>query len=215
MRIEHICRQGPVIPVIVIDSLDQAVPLAETLVEAGLRVLEITLRTPVALAAIEKIAVAVPQAILGAGTIRSAQDITTARAAGAVFGVSPGTPPDLREAILADGLPFLPGCSTVTEAMSLRSAGFPVVKLFPAEAVGGAPLLRALQSPFPDISFCPTGGLTAENACDYLALANVLCVGGSWMIPRDSLYKNDWAVVAKLAKIASQLSRSISAGGAV
>jgi 2-dehydro-3-deoxyphosphogluconate aldolase / (4S)-4-hydroxy-2-oxoglutarate aldolase len=206
MRIEDICRQGPVIPVIVIDSLDQAVPLAETLVEAGLRVLEITLRTPVALAAIEKIATAVPQAILGAGTIRRARDIAAAQAAGAIFGVSPGTPPDLREAMLESGLPFLPGCATATEAMTLAAEGFGIVKLFPAESVGGAPLLRSLASPLPDLRFCPTGGLGPVNTTDYLALPNVVCIGGSWMVPPKALAQRDWRTIAELAKTAASLA---------
>jgi 2-dehydro-3-deoxyphosphogluconate aldolase / (4S)-4-hydroxy-2-oxoglutarate aldolase len=205
MRIEDICRLGHVIPVIVIDDLDQAVPLAETLVEAGLGVLEITLRTPVALAAIEAIAKAVPQAILGAGTIRCAQDITAARAAGAVFGVSPGTPPDLRDAILSDGLPFLPGCATATEAMTLASAGFRLVKLFPAEPAGGVAFLRSLASPLPDLHFCPTGGIGPGNASAYLALPNVACVGGSWMLPADRLARRDWATLRDLASQAALL----------
>jgi 2-dehydro-3-deoxyphosphogluconate aldolase/(4S)-4-hydroxy-2-oxoglutarate aldolase len=155
MRIDEICRLSPVIPVIVIDD---AVPLAETLVAAGLRVLEVTLRTPVALAALERIATAVPDAVVGVGTVRTGADIAAARSAGARFGVSPGTPDALRDAILVAGLPFLPGCSTVTEAMTLAAVGFSTLKLFPAEAVGGRALLNALISPLPHFSFCPHGG---------------------------------------------------------
>jgi 2-dehydro-3-deoxyphosphogluconate aldolase/(4S)-4-hydroxy-2-oxoglutarate aldolase len=202
-RIEEICRTGPVIPVIVIETLDQAVPLAETLLGAGLRVLEITLRTPVALAAIERIATALPDAIPGAGTIRRAADIDGARNAGAQFGVSPGTPHALRAAILARDLPFLPGCSTATEAMALNDAGFGAVKLFPAAAVGGIPLLRGLAAPLPDIGFCPTGGIGPANAKDYLALPNVLCVGGSWMVPPDALADRDWNRISRLARAAA------------
>lgn len=201
----EISRQGPVIPVIVIDELDQAVPLAETLVGAGLRVLEITLRTSVALAAMEKIAKAVPGAIVGAGTIRKAEDITSAINAGAQFGVSPGTPYALRAAIKSSGLPFLPGCSTATEAMTLASDGFDVVKLFPAEAVGGVPFLRSLASPLPDIGFCPTGGIGAANASDYLSLPNVLCVGGSWMVRPESVAARDWKEIDRQARLAAAL----------
>lgn len=201
----EISRQGPVIPVIVIDELDQAVPLAETLVGAGLRVLEITLRTSVALAAMEKIAKAVPGAIVGAGTIRKAEDITSAINAGAQFGVSPGTPDALRAAIKSSGLPFLPGCSTATEAMTLASDGFDVVKLFPAEAVGGVPFLRSLASPLPDIGFCPTGGIGAANASDYLSLPNVLCVGGSWMVRPESVAARDWKEIDRQARLAAAL----------
>lgn len=200
-----ICRQGPVVPVIVIDALDQAVPLAETLVAVGLRVLEITLRTPVALAAMEKIARAVPNAIVGAGTIRKAEDITAALNAGAQFGVSPGTPDALRAAIKSSGLPFLPGCSTVTEAMTLASDGFEVVKLFPAEAVGGVSFLRYLASPLPDVWFCPTGGIGPANAPDYLSLPNVLCVGGSWMVRPEWVAVRDWKEIERQAQLASTL----------
>ncbi len=201
----EICRQSPVVPVIVIDALDQAVPLAETLVAAGLRVLEITLRTPVALAAMERIAKAVPDAIVGAGTIRKAEDITSAINAGAQFGVSPGTPDALREAIRYSGLPFLPGCSTASEAMTLASDGFEVVKLFPAEAVGGVSFLRSLASPLPDIGFCPTGGIGAVNASDYLSLPNVLCVGGSWMVRPELVATCDWKEIDRQARLAAAL----------
>ena len=173
MDIRRICMAAPVVPVIVIDDLAQAVPLARTLVAAGLPVLEVTLRTPAALAAIERIAAQVPGAIVGAGTIRRKADITEAANAGAVFGVSPGTPPALRDDIRASAMPFLPGCATVSEAMALHDAGFDVVKLFPAEAVVGRDLLRAIHAPLPDLAFCPTGGLTAASAPAYLALANV------------------------------------------
>lgn len=201
----EICRQSPVVPVIVIDALDHAVPLAETLVAAGLRVLEITLRTPVALAAIEKIAKAVPDAIVGAGTIRKAEDIASAINAGARFGVSPGTPDALRAAIRSRGLPFLPGCSTASEAMTLASDGFEVVKLFPAEAVGGLSFLRSLASPLPDVWFCPTGGIGAANVSDYLSLPNVLCVGGSWMVRPESVAARDWKEIDRQARLAAAL----------
>lgn len=203
--IHEICRQSPVVPVIVIDALDQAVPLAETLVAAGLRVLEITLRTPVALAAMEKIAKAVPDAIVGAGTIRRAEDITSAMNAGAQFGVSPGTPDALRAAIRSSKLPFLPECSTASEAMTLASDGFDVVKLFPAEAVGGVSFLRSLASPLPDIGFCPTGGIGAANAPDYLSLPNVLCVGGSWMVRPEWVAAGDWKEIDRQARLAAAL----------
>lgn len=209
--IRSICMAAPVIPVIVIDDLAQAVPLAETLVTAGLPVLEVTLRTPVALAAIERIAAQVPGAIIGAGTIRQASDIADAAGAGAVFGVSPGTPPALCDAICTSGMPFLPGCGTVSEAMALRGAGFDIVKLFPAEIVGGAGFLRVVHSPLPDLSFCPTGGLTAQSAPDYLALPNVICVGGSWMLPKAALQARDWAKIGQLAAAASKLRPAMTA----
>lgn len=214
MDIRGICTAAPVIPVIVIDDAAQAVPLAAVLVDAGLPVIEVTLRTPAALAAIERIATHVPGAIVGAGTIRQAGDIADAVAAGAVFGVSPGTPPGLCDAIRASGLPFLPGCATVGEAMALRSAGFGIVKLFPAEVLGGTRFLRAVQSPLPDLAFCPTGGLTAESAPDYLALPNVLCVGGSWMLPDRALLTGDWAVIARLAAQAAALGKTHAARAA-
>lgn len=207
ITMREICLQGPVVPVIVIDALDQAVPLAETLVAAGLPVLEITLRTPVALAAMEMIAKAVPEAIVGAGTIRKAADIASALNAGARFGVSPGTPDELRAAIRSSGLPFLPGCSSATEAMCLASDGFEVVKLFPAEAVGGAPFLRSLTSPLPDIAFCPTGGIGLANVADYLSLPNVLCVGGSWMVRPDVVAARDWKEIDRQARQAAALRR--------
>ena len=171
---------------------------------------EVTLRTPVALAAIERIAAHVPSAIVGAGTIREGNDIAQAAAAGAAFGVSPGTPPMLCDAIRASGMPFLPGCATVSEAMALRSAGFGILKLFPAEVVGGKGFLRAVHSPLPDLSFCPTGGLTVVNAPDYLALPNVVCVGGSWMLPTSALQSENWAQIGQLAAQASKLRSAIS-----
>jgi 2-dehydro-3-deoxyphosphogluconate aldolase / (4S)-4-hydroxy-2-oxoglutarate aldolase len=205
ITMHEICRQSPVVPVIVIDTLDQAVPLAETLVAAGLRVLEITLRTPHALAAMERIANAVPDAVVGAGTIRKAEDITSAMNAGARFGVSPGTPDILRAAIKSSGLPFLPGCSTATEAMTLVSEGFEVVKLFPAEAVGGVSFLRSLASPLPDLAFCPTGGIGPGNVSDYLSLPNVLCVGGSWMVRPEAVSAGDWKEIDRHARHAAAL----------
>ncbi|MGA1269149.1 MAG: bifunctional 4-hydroxy-2-oxoglutarate aldolase/2-dehydro-3-deoxy-phosphogluconate aldolase, partial [Gemmobacter sp.] len=142
---------------------------------------------------------------VGAGTIRRKEDITNAADAGAVFGVSPGTPPALRDDIRASAMPFLPGCATVSEAMALHDAGFYVVKLFPAEAVGGRDFLRAIHAPLPDLAFCPTGGLTAASAPAYLALANVACVGGSWMLPKSVLQTGDWVEIGRLARQAASL----------
>lgn len=199
---------GPVIPVIVLDRVEDAVPLANALLAGGVQVLEVTLRTPAALACIEAIAKAVPQAVVGAGTVRSADDARRARAAGARFAVSPGFTLAVADGCAAAGLPLLPGIATPSELMAANAEGFRFLKFFPAAAAGGLPMLKALASPFADLSFCPTGGITEQTAPDYLALANVRCVGGSWLTPADALRDGDWARVSALARAASALARS-------
>lgn len=205
LTIGQILALGPVVPVIIVDDIDDAVPLAEALVAGGLRVLEITLRTSAALAAIKLVAAKVPGAVVGAGTIVEPSQIAAVRAAGAQFMVSPGCYPTLLDAALESHVPFLPGTATPSEVMALQARGLRHVKLFPAEAVGGAKLLKSLASPLPGMSFCPTGGITPKNAGDYLSLPNVACVGGSWMIPPDLLAARDWAGITRLAAEAASL----------
>lgn len=200
MNIRDIMTAAPVMPVIVIDRLEQAVPLARALVDGGLRVLEVTLRTPVALQAIEAIAKDVPDAILGVGTITRADEIAKARQAGAVFGVSPGLTPSLAAAALDSGFPFLPGVMTPSEAMAARDTGFSAMKLFPAQQAGGIGMLKAMAGPLGDLVFCPTGGVGPDNFRDFLALPNVLCVGGSWVVPKEAVGSGDWDRVRALAR---------------
>ncbi|HEU0220880.1 MAG TPA: bifunctional 4-hydroxy-2-oxoglutarate aldolase/2-dehydro-3-deoxy-phosphogluconate aldolase [Paracoccaceae bacterium] len=196
----EICALAPVIPVLIVEDLAHAAPLAEALAAGGLPVLEVTLRTPAALDVIRAMKRAAPGAVVGAGTLRTPADLAAARAAGAEFGVSPGAPATLMDAVAKDGLPFLPGCATATEAMELADRGFEVVKFFPAEPAGGAPYLKSLASPLPGLRFCPTGGVTPENAPDYLKLPNVLVVGGSWVAPPGLMEKGDWAGIEALAR---------------
>ena len=196
---------GPVIPVIVIQRLQDAVPLAQALVEGGVRVLEVTMRTPVALAAIEAIARAVPQALVGAGTIRSAADARAAKDAGSRFGVSPGYTAAVGAACRDIGLPLLPGVATAGEVMAAQADGLSFLKFFPATAAGGLPMLKALAGPFPDVSFCPTGGITPESAPQFLALPNVKVCGGSWLTPADAVQAGDWARITQLARAAQAL----------
>ena len=203
----ELMRTGPVIPVIVIDRLEDAVPLARALVEGGVRVLEVTLRTAVALKAIEAIAREVEGAIVGVGTITRPQDFTDAASAGAVFGVSPGLTPALIDAALASGMPLLPGVMTPSDVIAARAAGFTELKLFPAQQAGGIGMLKALGGPFPDVVFCPTGGITPATAPDFLALGNVACIGGSWLTPKEAVAAGDWAAVTALAREAAHLAR--------
>ncbi len=204
---EAVCRLAPVIPVLIVEDLATAAPLARALVAGGLRALEVTLRTPVALDAIRAMREAAPEAVVGAGTLRRAADVAACLEAGAQFGVSPGAPEALLDAVAAAGLPFLPGCATATEAMRLAERGFSAVKFFPAEQVGGARHLAALASPLPDLRFCPTGGVTPALAEAYLKLPNVLCVGGSWIAPADAVAAGDWARIEALARAAAALPR--------
>jgi 2-dehydro-3-deoxyphosphogluconate aldolase/(4S)-4-hydroxy-2-oxoglutarate aldolase len=192
-------------PVIVIDDAAQAVPLARALVNGGLRVLEITLRTEAASAAIRAIAREVPEAIVGAGTVTDADDLHQAQEAGARFGASPGATPELLAAARASGMPFLPGVMTPSDIMAALAAGYSALKFFPAVPAGGIGALQALGGPFPQISFCPTGGITPAHAPEYLALPNVVCVGGSWLTPPGLLRLRDWAGITRLAQQAAAL----------
>ena len=200
----EICTLAPVVPVLVIDDLSHARPLAEALVAGGLPVLEVTLRTPAALDAIRAMA-QVEGGVVGAGTLLTPEDVRAAKAAGALFGVSPGATERLLEACEAEGLPLLPGAATATEVMALLERGYRMQKFFPAEAAGGAPALKAIGAPLPQVSFCPTGGITLGSAPAYLTLANVLCVGGSWVAPRDKLVAGDWQGITELAQEAGRL----------
>ncbi|WP_327046019.1 bifunctional 4-hydroxy-2-oxoglutarate aldolase/2-dehydro-3-deoxy-phosphogluconate aldolase [Microbispora sp. NBC_01189] len=196
---------APVVPVVVLDDAESAVPLARALVAGGLPVIEVTLRTPAALDAIRRIAAEVPEAVIGAGTVRSPEDVESAIAAGSRFLVSPGTTPGLLAAMLASGVPFLPGVATATEAMTLAERGVRELKFFPAEPAGGVSYLKALSGPLPDVRFCPTGGITPASALSYLALSNVGCVGGSWLTPRSLVSAGDFARIEKLAAEAAAL----------
>ena len=204
----ELATHGPVIPVIVLQRVEDALPLAEALLAGGVRVLEITLRTPAALAGMEAIARALPEAIVGAGTLRSAADVRAARDAGCVFGVSPGYTATLGAACRDEGLPLLPGVATASEVMAAQADGLDFLKFFPATAAGGIPMLKALAGPFTDVVFCPTGGISAATAPDFLALANVNVCGGSWLTPADAVAAGDWARISALAKAASALARS-------
>ena len=197
----------PVLPVVVIDELATAVPLARALVDGGLPAIELTLRTPVALEAIRAIAAEVPETLLGAGTITSPAQAADAVAAGAGFLVSPGLTPDLLAAMLDTGVPFLPGTSTVSEVLAVLEAGLTEMKFFPAEASGGAAYLKAVAGPLPQARFCPTGGITAASAPGYLALPTVGCVGGTWLTPADAIAAGDWERISKLAAEAASLER--------
>jgi 2-dehydro-3-deoxyphosphogluconate aldolase/(4S)-4-hydroxy-2-oxoglutarate aldolase len=185
LTVEYIAGLAPVIPVVVIDDLDDAVPLAEALVRGGLPAIEVTLRTQPALAAIERIAAEVEGAVVGAGTVTTTGQIADALAAGARFLVSPGATPTLLDGLQASGVPFLPGTATASDIVALLEREITHAKLFPAEVVGGVKALKAFYGPFPQLRFCPTGGINAANAPDYLALPNVACVGGSWMTQGD------------------------------
>ena len=195
----------PVVPVVVVDDLAHAVPVARALVAGGLPVIELTLRTPVALDAIRAIASEVPEILIGAGTIVTPGQAKEARDAGAQFLVSPGSTPTLLGAMADTGLPFLPGTATVSEVLAVLEAGYTELKFFPAEASGGAAFLKSIAAPVPAARFCPTGGITAASAASYLALPNVGCVGGSWLTPADALATGDWDRVARLASEAAAL----------
>ena len=196
----------PVLPVVVLDRLEDAVPVAHALVAGGLPAIELTLRTPVALDAIRAIADEVPEILVGAGTITTPGHAKRAHDAGAQFLVSPGSTPGLVAAMSDTGLPFLPGTSTVSEVLAALELGLTELKFFPAEAAGGTAYLASVASPVPAARFCPTGGITATNAASYLALPNVGCVGGSWITPRDVLARGDWAAVQELAAAAAALA---------
>ena len=194
----EVCRLAPVVPVLVIEDLSHARPLAEALVAGGLPALEVTLRTPCALDAIRAMA-GVPGGVVGAGTLLTPADVKAAKAAGATFGVSPGATERLIAACEDEGLPLLPGAVTASEIMALLERGYTVQKFFPAEQSGGAAFLKSIGSPIPQVSFCPTGGIGPKNAPDYLALKNILCVGGSWVAPKEAMARGDWAEITRLA----------------
>lgn len=205
------CLLAPVIPVLVIEDIAHARPLAEALVAGGLPMLEVTLRTPCALEAI-RIMAQVPGGIVGAGTLLTPADVAGARAAGAKFGVSPGSTPRLLAACEDEDLPTLPGAATASEVMALMERGYTTAKFFPAENIGGAPALKSIGAPIPQVGFCPTGGVSMANAMDYLGLPNVLCVGGSWVAPKALLASGDWAGVVALAQAANRLPRPAKQG---
>jgi 2-dehydro-3-deoxyphosphogluconate aldolase / (4S)-4-hydroxy-2-oxoglutarate aldolase len=200
-----LASHGPVIPVIVLQRVADAVPLARALVAGGVKVLEITLRTPVALDCMRAIAQAVPEAIVGAGTIRSVDDAKAAFAAGCRFGVSPGYTRDIGQACKDIGLPLLPGVASASEVMAANADGYGFLKFFPATAAGGIPMLKALAGPFADVMFCPTGGITPQTAPQFLSLPNVRVCGGSWLTPQDAVDAQDWARITALARAADAL----------
>jgi 2-dehydro-3-deoxyphosphogluconate aldolase / (4S)-4-hydroxy-2-oxoglutarate aldolase len=208
LDIAAIAARAPVIPVLTIDRLADAVPLARALVAGGLPVLEITFRTGVALEALAAIAREVPEAIVGAGTVLDETQLRQALDAGARFGVSPGCTAALAKAVRASGLPFLPGVQTVSEALALREQGFRLLKFFPADAAGGTTWLKAVAAPLAGLRFCPTGGIGIETAPAYLALSNVACVGGSWVAPREAVAASDWSRIEHLAAAAAALKRT-------
>jgi 2-dehydro-3-deoxyphosphogluconate aldolase/(4S)-4-hydroxy-2-oxoglutarate aldolase len=201
----QVMQDAPVIPVIVLNDVVHAVPMARALVAGGIRMLEVTLRTSQALACIEAIAKEVPEAIVGAGTVRNASDAKAAANAGAKFAVSPGHTPSVGQACRDVGLSLLPGVATGSEIMMAQEDGYTELKFFPAMQAGGSAMLKAWGGPFFDVRFCPTGGVTAQNASEFLSLPNVACVGGSWLVPAEALANGDWARIEKLAREACQL----------
>ncbi|GIF52387.1 2-dehydro-3-deoxyphosphogluconate aldolase/(4S)-4-hydroxy-2-oxoglutarate aldolase [Asanoa ferruginea] len=196
---------SPVVPVVVVDDAADAVPLAEALLRGGVGIMEITLRTPDALAALAAVAKAVPAMRVGAGTVVTPEQVDAAREAGATFLVSPGATATLVDAALASGLPFLPGAGTVSEMLALLERGLDTLKFFPAEASGGRAYLSSVAGPLPGLAFCPTGGISAGTAADWLALPNVGCVGGSWLTPADAVRAHDWERIERLAQEATKL----------
>lgn len=205
LSIEEIMNTSAVIPVIVIADIDDAVPLAQALVNGGLKVLEVTLRTDVGLEAISRIKQAVPDAVVGAGTVVTPLELSKAIDAGSEFLVSPGSTPSLIDAALLQSVPLLPGVSGPSEAMELLEKGISHLKFFPAEAAGGIPMLKSIAGPLPQLKFCPTGGINEKTASDYLALDNVLCIGGSWMLDRALIDAKDWSAIERKARAAARL----------
>lgn len=205
IRLETILRRSPVIPVLVIDRLEDAVPLGRALVSGGLPVLEVTLRTPVALQAIAELNMALPDAVIGAGTVTTPDQLDAVAQAGAAFAVAPGLTDALTRAAVCSPLPFLPGAATVSEVMAAGEAGFQYLKFFPAELAGGIKLLTAFHDLFPHLRFCPTGGIRPNNAAEYLALDNVICIGGTWLAPAHLVQAGHWAEIENLAHQAVKL----------
>jgi 2-dehydro-3-deoxyphosphogluconate aldolase/(4S)-4-hydroxy-2-oxoglutarate aldolase len=205
MSIENILTSAPVVPVVVIENLEDAVPLAKALYNGGLKALEITLRTPVAAEAVKLMKEAVPEAYVGTGTVIDKATFEASVAAGADFMVSPGVNDELLALAKDSDIPFLPGAATPSEVMNLASHGFKFLKFFPAEAAGGAPMLKSIGGPLPQIKFCPTGGISLATASKYLALNNVVCVGGTWMLDKELIANKDWQAIEALAKQASEV----------
>ncbi len=203
----QVMQDAPVIPVIVLNDLAHAVPMARALVAGGVRMLEVTLRTPQALACIEAIAKHVPEAVVGAGTVRNKTDAQAAANAGARFAVSPGYTSAVGQACRDLGLALLPGVATGSEIMVAQEEGFTELKFFPAMQAGGPAMLKAWSGPFFDVRFCPTGGVSLQNASEFLALPNVVCVGGSWLVPADAMAKGDWAKITRLASDTAALRK--------
>lgn len=198
----EIFAAGPVVPVLVIHEVEHAIPLAKALIAGGIKVLEVTLRTPAALAVIKTIAENVPEAIIGAGTVTNAQQLKEVTEAGAKFAISPGMTADLLAAGASGGIPLIPGISSISDLMKAKDAGYTHLKFFPAEASGGVKALKSIGGPFPEITFCPTGGIGPANFTEYLSLSNVQCVGGSWLAPDDAIRNGDWNKITDLAKAA-------------
>ena len=197
---EEIFAAGPVVPVFVINDVEKAVPLAKALMEGGIKVLEVTLRTPAAIDVIKRIAQEVPDSLIGAGTVTNAQQLKAVVEAGAKFAISPGMTADLLKAGMDSEIPLIPGISSTSDLMKGKDAGYTHMKFFPAEASGGVKAIKSISGPFPDVTFCPTGGIGPNNYNDYLALNNVKCVGGSWLAPDDAIESGDWARITQLAK---------------
>ena len=196
----NVLKTGPVVPVIVINNLDQAVPLAKALIAGGVKVLEITLRTPMAIEAIRMISKEVPKAVVGAGTVATEQDLNAVAAVGGVFAISPGLTPTLLTAAVNGPIALIPGISTASELMLGMEYGLNEFKFFPAEAAGGIKMIKSIGGPFPQATFCPTGGISPANYKEYLSLKNVACVGGSWLAPKDALEQGDWDKITDIAK---------------
>ena len=196
----EIFAAGPVVPVLVINDVEKAVPLAKALMAGGIKVLEVTLRTPVAIDVISTIAKEVPDALIGAGTVTNAQQLKAVTDAGAKFAISPGMTADLLKAGMAGDIPLIPGISSTSDLMKGKDAGYTHMKFFPAEASGGVKAIKSISGPFPDVTFCPTGGIGPGNYKEYLALPNVKCVGGSWVAPDDAINEGDWDRITQLAK---------------
>ena len=197
---EEIFAAGPVVPDLVINDVEKAVPLAKALMEGGIKVLEVTLRTPAAIDVIKRIAQEVPDSLIGAGTVTNAQQLKAVVEAGAKFAISPGMTADLLKAGMDSEIPLIPGISSTSDLMKGKDAGYTHMKFFPAEASGGVKAIKSISGPFPDVTFCPTGGIGPNNYNDYLALNNVKCVGGSWLAPDDAIESGDWARITQLAK---------------
>lgn len=209
---QQILQMAPVVPVIVINDISEAVPLARALIKGGIPVLEVTLRTPQGLEAIRRIKAEVEGAVVGAGTVTTSRQLDEALKAGSEFIITPGLTPRLLDAGVSCGVPFMPGIATVGEMMSCLEKGLDTLKFFPAEANGGAPALKAISGPFPDVSFCPTGGIGPHNLADYLALASVMSVGGSWLTPEKLLSAGNWDGITDLAIEACQLVERLRTG---